>query len=68
MLEVELEREDERREPGWVYEVKLITTTGDVLKLEIDARDLTLLEIKGRHAGKARRAGRRHEEDDDDEH
>ncbi len=67
VLKVELEWEDDRHEQGWVYEVKLITPTGDVLKLEIDARDMTLLEVKGHHGGEHRRPGRRQEQDDDDD-
>ena len=44
VLEVELEREDD----VWVYEVKLLTETGSVLKLEYDAVNLDLIKIKGR--------------------
>lgn len=44
VLEVELDDEDD----SWVYEVKLLTSQGHVLKLEYDAFDLTLLEVKGR--------------------
>jgi hypothetical protein len=49
ILEVELEREDDRPGPGWVYEVKLLTPSGQVLKLEYDARTMELIEVKGRH-------------------
>lgn len=44
IIEVELEREDE----VWVYEIKLIRKGGDVLELELDARDGSLQGIRGR--------------------
>jgi hypothetical protein len=52
VLEVELEQEDRR----WIYEVKMLRRDGGINKLKIDARDGTLLEVKGRHGG--RRGGR----------
>ncbi|MCP4283260.1 MAG: hypothetical protein GY792_02235 [Gammaproteobacteria bacterium] len=48
VLEVELEREEYGNEGVWVYEVKLLTNRGNVLKLEYDAFDLELLKMKGR--------------------
>ena len=48
VLEVELEREEYGRGEIWVYEVKLLTVRGSVLKLEYDAVDLKLLKLKGR--------------------
>lgn len=48
VLEVELEREESGRGAIWVYEVKLLTVRGSVLKLEYDAVDLKLLKLKGR--------------------
>ena len=48
VLEVELEREEYGNEGVWVYEVKLLTNRGNVLKLEYDAVDLELLKMKGR--------------------
>ena len=48
VLEVELEREKYSNEEVWVYEVKLLTNRGSVLKLEYDAVDLELLKMKGR--------------------
>jgi hypothetical protein len=48
ILEVELEREDQR----WIYEVKLLRRDGGINKLLIDARDGRVLEIKGRHGGR----------------
>jgi hypothetical protein len=48
VLEVELEREEYGKRDVWVYEVKLLTKKGSVLKLEYDAINLDLLKIKGR--------------------
>ena len=48
VLEVELEREDYGKGYIWVYEIKLLTAKGRVLKLEYDAINLELLKIKGR--------------------
>jgi len=42
------EREEYGKEDIWVYEVKLLTKKGSVLKLEYDAIHLELLKIKGR--------------------
>lgn len=44
ILEVELERDDGQ----WIYEVKQVREKGVVIKLKLDARDGTLLGIKGR--------------------
>lgn len=43
MLEVELEDEDGR----WVYEIKMLTEDGRVVKLLYDARDKTLIGARG---------------------
>lgn len=48
VLEVELEKEEYGKGDIWVYEVKLLTEKGRVLKLEYDAIDLELLKLKGR--------------------
>ena len=48
VLEVELEQEEHGRRAGWVYEVRLLTADGHVLKLLYDAASLELLEVKGR--------------------
>jgi len=48
VLEVELEREEYGQGEIWVYEVKLLTEKGNVLKLEYDAVNMELLKIKGR--------------------
>jgi len=43
---LELELEDE--ESHWIYEVKLLTPQGNVLKIEYDAKTMALLNVKGR--------------------
>ena len=48
---IELEDEDKR----WIYQVKLLTPAGALLKLDYDARDGRLLRVKGRGAEAARR-------------
>lgn len=50
VLEVELEQESGR----WIYEVKMLRRDGGINKLKIDARDGSLLEIKGRQGGRQR--------------
>lgn len=42
IMEVELER----KEAGWVYEVKLLKAGGILVKLKINARDGTVLDSK----------------------
>ncbi len=53
VVEVELERED----GGWVYEIKLLRKGGDLLELELDARDGSLQRIRGRDVHVAGRGG-----------
>jgi uncharacterized membrane protein YkoI len=48
VLEVELEKEEYDKRKIWVYEIKLLTTNGNVLKLEYDAVNLELLKLKGK--------------------
>ncbi|MES9830256.1 MAG: PepSY domain-containing protein [Candidatus Thiodiazotropha sp.] len=48
ILEVELEREEYGKRDVLIYEVKLLTKKGSVLKLEYDAINLELLKIKGK--------------------
>lgn len=48
VLEVELEREQYGDGEILVYEIKLLTKKGRVLKLEYDAIDLKLLKMNGR--------------------
>lgn len=49
ILEVEIEQEWHHGGRIWVYEAKLLTPKGHVLKLEYNAKSLELLEVKGRH-------------------
>ena len=46
VLKVELESEDDIP-AGWVYEVKVLTSTGHVLEVELDAMSLELLSVEG---------------------
>lgn len=48
VLEVELEKEEYGKGDIWIYEIKLLTDKGSVLKLEYDAINLQLLKLKGR--------------------
>lgn len=49
ILKIELEREESGRPKGWIYEAKVLTTRGSVLKLEYDAGTLELLAVKGHY-------------------
>lgn len=55
IMEVELEHKDE----GWRYEIKLLRTGGALVKLKIDARDGSVLGIKGKNDKDQRRGGGR---------
>lgn len=46
VLKVELDQEWRRDGRIWVYEAKLLTQAGEVLKLEYDARSLELIEVQ----------------------
>jgi hypothetical protein len=59
ILRVELEREWRDREPMWVYEAKVLTDQGNVLKLKYHAGSMKLLELSGRHEDPER-----HDDDD----
>lgn len=48
VMEVELERED----GVWVYDIKLLRAGGILVKLEVDARDGSVLGVKRRDRGK----------------
>ncbi len=50
VLKVELEGEDRKGQVRWVYEVKVLTPEGSVLKLEYDATSMELLEMKGHYS------------------
>jgi uncharacterized membrane protein YkoI len=49
VLKVELEREDDETKARWVYEAKVLTAEGSVLKLDYDAKTLELLKMKGHY-------------------
>lgn len=51
IIEVELEREEGR----WRYEVKLLRAGGALIELDIDARDGTVLGMKGRDPARQER-------------
>lgn len=51
VVEVELEREDGQ----WRYEIKLLRAGGVLVELKIDARDGTVLGMKGRDPGRGGR-------------
>ena len=57
VLEVELQR---MRGGGasapWIYEVKLLTPQGNVIKLQLNAKTTDILRVKGRGADAARKA------------
>lgn len=62
ILEVEIEQEWRPGGRIWVYEAKLLTPHGHVLKLDYDAKTLELLDWKGRQGRKRRhRRGGDHE-------
>lgn len=46
VLELELEREDGR----WVYEIKLLASDGQLLKLDVDARTAQVLKVRRKPA------------------
>lgn len=52
IVKAELEREKRGGAKSWVYEIKLLTPQGNVLKLQYDARTMELLKVKGRHKPK----------------
>ncbi|MCB1676203.1 MAG: PepSY domain-containing protein [Halioglobus sp.] len=56
IIEVELEREDGR----WIYEIELLRSGGALVKLELDAGDGSLLDIRGRDIERTPRPHRRH--------
>ncbi|MBX9835770.1 MAG: PepSY domain-containing protein [Burkholderiaceae bacterium] len=53
VLEIELERD----EGQWIYEIKLLSADGQLMKLKLDASTAAVLHLKVREAG---RGGARH--------
>ncbi len=62
VIEVELERDRDR----WVYEIKTLRSGGSLVKLKVDARDGSILGVKGRENGgqheRSRRSGDQNEQ------
>ncbi|WP_084153958.1 PepSY domain-containing protein [Simplicispira psychrophila] len=48
VLEVELEQDDGQ----WIYEIKLLSADGQLMKLKLDARTAQVLRLKVREAGR----------------
>ncbi len=46
VLKVELEP-DEDAASAWAYEVKVLTTTGHVIEIKLDAVSMTVFEVEG---------------------
>mgnify|MGYP002725726515 CR=1 FL=1 len=67
IIEVELEdEEDEGYEDavsGFIYEIKLLTPQGNLLKLKLDARTAVLIQVKGHGEKEARKGVRAPEEE-----
>ena len=59
VIKAELERESRGGRKHWVYEIRVLTSEGNVLKLEYDAETMELIRARGR------REPGRHREDDD---
>ncbi len=59
VIKAELERESRGGSKRWVYEIRVLTSEGNVLKLEYDAKTMELIRARGR------REPGRHREDDD---
>ena len=55
VLEVELDDERVNGVKIWIYEIKLLTPQGNVLKMDIDAKTMKILVVKGRGAERARK-------------
>ena len=62
IVEVELEREHGR----WEYEIKLLRSGGSLVKLKVDARDGSILGVKGRKEREERGQGERRRGGDDE--
>ncbi len=59
VVKAELEREHRGGKKRWIYEIKVLTSQGNVLKLEYDAKTMDLIKVRGR------RKPIRHREKDD---
>ncbi len=59
VVKAELERERHGGKKLWIYEIKVLTPEGNVLKLEYDAKTMDLIKVRGR-----RKPGRDREDDD----
>ena len=55
VLEVELDDERVNGVQIWIYEIKLLTPQGNVLKMDIDAKTMEIMQVKGRGAKRARK-------------
>ena len=61
IIEVELESDDNgawyetKGEPLFLYEIKLLTPQGNLVKLKFDAKNLELLTVDGHDSEKARK-------------
>ena len=49
VMDVELEREHRGTGGRWIYEIKVLRTSGTLVKLKVDARDGTVLGSKSRN-------------------
>ncbi len=56
IIEIELERDDGR----WLYELKLLRADGSMARLLVDAKDGSVLSVRGRRTGDERRKEERH--------
>lgn len=73
IIEVELEEEDDEGgmyDGEWrtllLYEIKLLTPQGNLVKLEYDARTLDLLSVDGHDSERARRKKYKDRKDEED--
>lgn len=55
VLEIELEDEEDEGSGVWIYEIKLLTSSGSVIALNYDAASGTLIGAQGRGLEQARR-------------
>ena len=58
IVEVELERENGR----WEYEIKVLRAGGALVKIKLDARDGSVLRVKGKKGGEQAERQRRGDE------